>query len=44
MMKSCKDCQWSSADSLGDLFCVNDQSEHCADFVPSDICEHFEGE
>lgn len=39
-------CRWSSSDSLGDYYCVNDASEYCTECVnvDTDICDdcnHF---
>ena len=37
----CKNCKWFADDVC---VCVNDASDHLADFVlPDDVCEEWEG-
>lgn len=39
----CGNCQYIEKDIIGDFYCVNDQSEHLADWViPDDSCTDFE--
>lgn len=41
--KICKTCKWLDFDEIGDKYCVNADSEHCADWVEeTDICERWE--
>jgi hypothetical protein len=41
--KICGTCLWHNKDEIGDLFCVNDQSDHCADWIAyTDTCEEWE--
>lgn len=43
--KNCVNCKWSSTDQIGDRYCCNDESEHCADFVNKEmVCEEWESE
>lgn len=43
--KNCVKCKWSSTDQIGDRYCCNDESEHCADFVDKEmVCEEWESE
>ena len=36
-------CLWSDTDQIGDRYCCNDESEHCADFVDMEtICKYWE--
>lgn len=42
---NCTTCKYSDTDQIGDRYCINDKSEHCADFVSKDIvCELWEGQ
>ena len=37
----CKNCKWFAEETE---VCVNDQSDHLADFVmPDDVCDEWEG-
>jgi len=41
--ETCYSCVWSTTDVLGDRYCVNDKSDHCADYVGNDgHCELWE--
>ncbi len=41
--KNCLPYKWSDTDQIGDRYCINDKSEHCADFVDKDkVCELWE--
>lgn len=40
---NCTTCKYSDTDQIGDRYCVNDKSEHCADFVnKNNVCELWE--
>lgn len=41
--KVCVTCKYGLANELGDLICVNADSENVADFVePEDTCKHWQ--
>ncbi len=41
-MKNCKSCEYGFADELADIYCVNDKSESCTEYVgPYFKCDNF---
>lgn len=43
MKHNCTTCKWSNTDQIGDMYCCNDESKHCADFVSMEVvCKYWE--
>lgn len=43
MENTCKNCKWCAVNNLGDMICVNSESEYTADYVDeTHICDEHE--